>query len=701
MGMKRSLASISLALTLGAVACTSDDPGATLPTENLTGEDIILTSGLQTVGDCDALLERLIAEGIERVGPYGFGHGGWGPEIMFGSDDAMEESEAALDSGGPVTLTQGEDASGGGNDAVSGTNNQEVGVDEADIVKTDGDRMIVVARGQVQILDISSGTPVLRHSVKIDEYGGSGELFINGDEALLMSRLWTQTDFRFDGDWGLSSRPAGTQMTRITPINLDNGTTGTSIEFEGGYLSAREIDGSIRIVISTGMGNFGWLFPSNADTEDIATEANKELLRKSTIGNWLPSYRILDGDEVVDGGLLFDCDRTHIPAEFSGFGSIGILTVDGNNDFALTDSLGVVTDGQTVYASTDRMTIATPRYPEWDPQTGQMKDGEKLWTALHNFDITDRSEARYVASGRVDGSLLSQYSLSEHNGNLRVATTVQVGDDWNDTSNSVVVLAEEGSALVQTGRVDDLGNGEQIFAVRFQGDTAYVVTFRQTDPLYVIDLSDPNAPVTRGELKIPGFSNYLHPVGDGLLLGIGQDATDEGRQTGAQASLFDVSDPTNPLRIDTFALGGENSNSIVQWDARAFTYWAETNTAIVPVESWEWDEVTESNSASAVLIDVVDRKLVEAGKVSHKAVTQCETNEGIVIYDDEAFDDDGDAEASFASQPAPDREEYCWSFAPSVVRTVIANGTLYTVSDAGVHSWDLDTLAPGEWVSFS
>ena len=138
----------------------------------------------------------------------------------------------------------------------------------------------------------------------------------------------------------------------------------------------------------------------------------------------------------------------------------------------------------------------------------------------------------------------------------------------------------------------------------------------------------------------------------------------------------------------------------MQWDPRAFTYWSETSTAIVPVESWEWDEVTESNAASAVLINIEDRQLVDAGKVSHKAVTQCETNEGIVIYDESIEDDGGDAEASFASQPAPELEEYCWSFAPGVVRTVIANGTLYTVSDAGVHSWDFDTLAPGPWVAF-
>ncbi|MFW2382853.1 MAG: beta-propeller domain-containing protein, partial [Acidimicrobiales bacterium] len=678
MSRSRTLASVTLALLLGAAACTADDPEA-LPSRDLDSDDIILTAGLETVADCDALLARLVADGIERVGPYGFNQGGywWGPEVMrAGGDDAM--AEEAADGGGnrdfaSTTTAPASDApTGEGGDGVSGTNTQEVGVDEADIVKTDGNRMIVVANGRVQILDISEGTPVLKHSIQIDEYGGNGEIFLHGDQALLMSTAWNDEVFPVSSDLARTTRFAGSQITRITTIDLERGTTGLSIEFEGNYLSAREIDGTIRIVVRAGMGNFGWLYPSNPDTEDAATEANQNLLRKSTIGDWLPAYRVLDGDASIEDGLLFDCNRTHLPAEFSGFGSIGVLTVDSNNNFTLTDSLGVVTDGETVYASTDRLTVATARHPEWDPTTGEILEGEQLWTALHNFDITESTKASYVASGRVDGYLLNQYSLSEHNGYLRVATTRQVGKEWNDTASSIVVLGEAGQVLKETGRVDGLGKGEQIFAVRYQGDVAYVVTFRQTDPLYVIDLSDPNAPAARGELKIPGFSNYLHPLGDGLLMGIGQDATDEGRTTGAQVSLFDIADMDNPTRIDTLSLGGENSNSIVQWDARAFTYWAPTNTAIVPVESWNYSDNDNGNRAGAVLVEVADRKLLETGRVDHRPVKQCES-----YYEDDVFIEEGDvdgasstssdavdAEAEF-SEPrpaipvAPPEEEYC------------------------------------------
>ncbi len=701
MGMKRSrtLASIALALSLCAAACVADDPSSapddTLPRQDLNIEDILLTSGLQTVGNCDALLSRLIDEGLERVGPYGFGDNFYGFPV-----EVMEDAAAGEPADGGIDLAQGGDSpaanryqTAGEDDSYSSTNTQETGVDEADIVKTDGSRMIVVANNMVHVLDISGPVPVLKHSVKMVNEYGQGEIFINGDQALLMSTSWTDSPIlRSGADLSRSYIRGGQELTTITTINLDSGTVGRSIEFVGSYVSAREVDGTVRVVVRAGMGNFGWLFPSNPNTEDAATKANQELLRQSTIDDWLPAYRVIEDGETVDSGLLFNCDRTHLPAEFAGFGSIGLLTVDANNGFTLTDSLGVITDGQTVYASTDRLTVATPRYPEWDNNTGQPKAGEIIRVALHNFDITDPTRASYVASGSVKGELLNHYSLSEYNGYLRVATTQRNPNDWNDSSSSIAVLAERDGALVETGRVDGLGKNEQIFAVRFQGDTAYVVTFRQTDPLYVIDLRDPAAPATLGELKIPGFSNYLHPLGDGLMMGVGQDATDDGRQRGAQASLFDVSNPANPQRIATLSLGGESSSSIVQWDARAFTFWSPTNTAIIPVESWEWNERTESNAASVQLVRVEGRSLVDAGSVRHSAENHCERGD---VYPVEPLVDGVEIAPS-----DPPTEEYCWSYAPGIMRTVIANGTLYTVSQSGVHSWDLATLAPGQWVSF-
>lgn len=160
----------------------------------------------------------------------------------------------------------------------------------------------------------------------------------------------------------------------------------------------------------------------------------------------------------------------------------------------------------------------------------------------------------------IPGSVLNQYSLSEHVGRLRVAST----EDLTRESESFVTVLS-GDRLARVGGVGGLGRGERIYAVRFAGEKGYVVTFRQTDPLYTLDLSNPADPRVRGELKIPGYSAYLHPVAEDRLLGVGQDTTEEGRTKGAQVSLFDVSDLATPRRLAVADLG-EYSTSSAEFD---------------------------------------------------------------------------------------------------------------------------------------
>ncbi len=218
--------------------------------------------------------------------------------------------------------------------------------------------------------------------------------------------------------------------------------------------------------------------------------------------------------------------------------------------------------------------------------------------------------------------------MSEYNGDLRVATTTEGFDFGEQSESAVTVLRPNGEDLETISSVGGLGKTEQIRSVRFIDDTAYVVTFRQTDPLYVIDLSDPANPVLDGELKIPGYSAYLHPVGDGLLLGVGQDATEEGRTLGTQLSLFDVSDPTNPQQIDTLPIGG---SSEVEWDHKAFLYWPEDGTIVLPV-SPGWNSCapdqpcladTITGSAGGVIVaQLVDRDLSTRGVITHETDDQ-------------------------------------------------------------------------------
>ncbi len=711
------LLSVILTLTLAATACVTDDNEAIGPSStgpdgiDLSSENVILTSTrLQTEDSCDGLLQRLIAEGVKQVGPFGFG--GQGGPIFFEGDVAMMEaaSDSASNVGGAPGTTVAAARDTGADGSFSGTNNQEVDVDEADLVKTDGQRLVVINGNTLRVVDLTGENPRLDRTIQLGEDTWATEMFLVGDRALLLTQGWTNVPF-IDDVARFPVPPEGSPTSKIIEVNITTGEIGQTIEFEGSYLSAREVSGSIRVVLSAGIGRFPFLFPSNQSAEKAAEEANRRLIQESTIEQWLPTYRITDDGAVIAEGPAVDCNRIHLPSEFSGFGSLTVLTVNLDNGLELLDSLGVVTDGQTVYASTDRLTVATARWPEWDRETGSIRAEENYSTALHSFDISDLGRTEYVGSGEVVGHLLSQYSLSEQDGFLRVATTV--GDPWtgsDQTSESFVSIFDEvDGALQQVGQVGGLGKGEQIFSVRFLGNTAYVVTFRQTDPLYTVDLSSPTDPSVLGELKIPGVSNYLHPISDGVLLGVGQDGDETGRTTGAQVSLFNVADLSNPTRVDQLTLG-ENSYSTVDWDAKSFLYWPAEKLAVVPVSWWAYDEETQTDAGSnaAVLLRVDDGTLTEIGRVSHPRITQCDRG---IVYDDAptpADTESSDAEANLVVEPTttvpasdpPISEEYCWTHQPEVRRTVIVGETIYTVSDAGVKANSLVDLSDRGWLPF-
>jgi hypothetical protein len=203
-------------------------------------------------------------------------------------------------------------------------------------------------------------------------------------------------------------------------------------------------------------------------------------------------------------------------------------------------------------------------------------------TELYKFDTSKPGRPRYVASGAVPGWLVNRYALGDWNGDLRVATTTgRMWDPRQPTSSAVYVLRQQGRTLGELGRVGGLGKGEKIYAVRFVGPVGYVVTFRQTDPLYTVDLRDPVHPMVDGQLNLTGYSAYLHPAGATTLIGIGQAATSTGRVQGTQVSLFDVRDPAAPTRLDQYHL--QYGHSEAEFDPHAFLYWPTTGLLVIPV----------------------------------------------------------------------------------------------------------------------
>ena len=588
----------------------------TVPRSSDTPASQTVRVSLSSFDECDALLDYIREEASERVGPYGFEDDDDIIGPFFAVDEAMAEDDTApaappaLDlgdsAGGPPAegrtsseasaLAQGED--------FSGTNVQVEGVDEADIVKTDGRRIIGVSssrsgNNEIWIADITNPIPKLQGRLILSD-GSYSELYLAGDRVFVIGTSTVGIDppggggtFENGEDDSSEADIAGEALS-IAPRRYANAVVITEVDIsdpenpeamrhlrvEGRYVSSRAASGYARVVISSPPESLGFVRPSSygsASSEASAERFNKLIVQESTLEQWLPNYNLHSANgESVSRGQLLDCDRVFAPSEFSGFNQVSVLSFATGESLELSDAVSTMADGETVYASPSNLYVSRVVY-DYDPDSNR----RKAETVIHKFSLDSSGSADYEASGTAIGSPVNQYAFHEYEGRLFVATT---SGGWEDSESFVTVLEDEGGALKQVGQVGNLGRNEDIYAVRYIADKAYVVTFRRTDPLYVIDLSDPTDPTTEGELKITGYSAYLHPVGDNLLLGVGREATTTGFVTGAKVSLFDVSDPSDPRTLDSLVLEGGSSE--VEWDARAFLWWAPKKLAVVPISNW-------------------------------------------------------------------------------------------------------------------
>jgi uncharacterized secreted protein with C-terminal beta-propeller domain len=516
--------------------------------------------------------------------------------------------------------TAPESQSGSGD---SGTNVQEVGVDEPDVVKAGGGRIFVVAGEQLHVV----GADHLKLLGSLGLEGFGHQLLLDGERLLVIS----QTGALEDGG-GRILPSYEEEVTQLTEIDVSDPAAMRVLRTErirGRHVSSRLTGHTARIVI--------WTRPRAVVEPQFRTQ----------LRGWLPR-RVL---RRAAGGrprirLASRCRRVFHPAIHSGIDVLTVLTVDMRKGLPAVDSDAVMAGGQTVYASTRALYVATPTWTEDDPLVAER-------TLLHKFAAADADATSYRASGQVDGTLLNQFSLSEHDDVLRAATTVGAGPEGE---SRVTTLAERDGVLVPLGEVGGLGKGERIYAVRFLGDVGYVVTFRQVDPLYTLDLSDPRNPRTVGELKIRGYSAYLHPLDGGLLLGVGQDATEGGATLGSQVSLFDVSEPARPQRLHAWSMPG-GSSSEAEWDHHAFLWWAPSKLAVLPVESWGR---AGERFAGAVGLKVERAGIGEAGRASHQL----------------------------------DGQEW------PVRRSLVVGGRLMTISDVGIERNSITGLAEEAWLAF-
>jgi hypothetical protein len=473
-------------------------------------------------------------------------------------------------------------------ESASGTNNQVVGVDEADIVKTDGRYVYFSMNGALRIVEALN--PKVLSVTRMT--GDVREMFIEGDRAVVYTASGARGrpctyayDCQFAGD--------GT-ATRITVFDISNRSAPKQlrqIDFSGSLMAARRIGKTIHTVVAD---NDAQTANYNTWPDDLETCGTKEeVVRKKFAqlkienerkirGNvWFPTIKEGSQEKPMCGGLL----ETGVK---DGQAFTTISSFDMFDDKTPPVTATIQSRPGAVFASTNTLYMsvvhqknaAKGRWYSFYPTVDEVSE-------IHAFRIGESPAAtKYMGSGVVPGHVLNQFAMDEWYGYLRVATTRgRVPDPKVHSVLSILAPGQNGN-LVRVGAIDNIAPGEDIRAVRFDEDRGYVVTFKKTDPLFVMDLYDPAKPAILGELKIPGFSTYIHRIDPDHLLSIGFDANEHGDFAyfdGVILQMFDVSKPTDPQLIHKEKIGTRGSSSEAATNHLAFNYFADRNLLAIPM----------------------------------------------------------------------------------------------------------------------
>ncbi len=662
----------------------------------------------------------------------------------------------------------------------SKTNLQVEGVDEADIVKTDGRYLYIIANGRFIIVDAEDSANMkivstiqyiyVNESAKnivtpvemlLDEKNKHIILIANSYDDRYAKAMLTQAQQYSSG----STKPGvatdqksemaiapdyyyyGMQNVLAQVIDLNDITKPTVIrEFlqEGSYLSSRRIDEFVYIITNKYIYNFG--NDTNKDfyipaTKDSATTSEWQMLPVDSISivsnqtdnSFLVISSLNTNDKtttvqtkaVLGAGQNIYASTTNIyiaSARYTYDETVnnqgGVATGNVNEGTATANTTtktevaqdsaiapdanggtgtepatanGGVTDPKSTDILPSDSTVVAP--DKGDPITTVVKDlfqvfeppVYKVFTDIYRFSI-NKAEIKENGSAVVPGYILNQFSMDENNGFFRIATTT--GDSWRSdkytSMNNVYILD---SALKLAGKIEGLASRETIKSVRFLGNKAYLVTFRTVDPLFVLDLTDPKNPSVKGELKIPGYSEYLHPVSDTIVIGFGKDAFEENNMAfylGMKVSVFDVSDVSNPKEISTMLIGDRGTNSEVSFNHKALLYSKENNIIGFPITIYSVPESQKADrhaygiptfTGFMVLGLTSGNKLFERGRVSHFNL---------------------EIPAGYQSDSSPKSEDwaafdklYQSEYLYKVNRGMFIGDTLFTVSNAFIKSTSL------------
>lgn len=503
------------------------------------------------------------------------------------------------------------------------TNTQEAGVDEADVVKTDGNYIYTLSGGELVIVRALDGT--MEKSSVLDVGGYANELFIFGDIAVVFSSVpegSVPTEIHFaiqdyepasssNGDMVMPDKEViadsmmldcgmrgcyGRSYSQIAIVDVTNRELPAVLKttlLAAEYVTSRMVNGKVRVVYDTEMENLKtvWDYGLNAQWDTVegmnagyenVVRVNEALISELTLDKILPKKWDSVSNEV---SYIVNPIDVIAPKTISGVGLQTIVSIDLSAPLSDSLQVGVFSQRGLVYASQESLYLTSAR--DWVSlamESGLWQGNENQTTGIHKFGIASESLAiTYEATGTVDGRLLDQFCMGEKDGYLRVASTT--GDFWwfeeekNTLNNHVFVLQQNDSKLEQVGHVGNLGKGEEIYAARFVGDRGFLVTFFQTDPLYTLDLSDPTAPVAVGEWVGLGYSTYLHPWGDNLIISIGE------QDWRPAISLYDISNYAVPALVQRFFLDDDEWTSALH-EHKAVTFNPDTGYLAIPFSSW-------------------------------------------------------------------------------------------------------------------
>ena len=457
----------------------------------------------------------------------------------------------------------------------SKTNTQVQGVDEADIVKTDGTYIYYLTNEKLTIINTENAGQMKEMStIKFDETFTPEELFFNNDKIIVIGTRFEYDErekrIGIDDDY-LYPNYMDKTYTSAKIYNVKDKTNPTlerTVEVEGSYLTARMIDSNVYIASNK------YMYYAYICNTYKSTELNED--------DFKPHY--LDtATSNETKSINFDCIYYIPEFEDTNYLNIVAFNITNNQEANVESYLGA---GEEIYASKENLYVTKTKYDY------ERKNKTSITTEIYKFNLNN-ANCTFAKAGDVPGSVLNQFSMDECNGYFRIATTDSTSWNSESNTNNLYVLNEN---LETIGKIEGLAKGERIYSVRFMGNRAYMVTFVETDPLFVIELSNPTTPTVLGELKIPGYSKYLHPYDETHLIGIGEDTEvvnygygDRVVTNGMKMAMFDVTDPNNPKELYNVKIGEKGTYSELLYNHKALLFSKEKNIIAFPISITEND----------------------------------------------------------------------------------------------------------------